>query len=143
MGSNLTLALVFVMALNLLMGLSQLATTDINPEGPNYFNCEGSMLDNFGNCQTNLLNTSQTISQLPTGESSIEPQTNNIFTDTFRSIKKWVTNIPGVNYLFGIITGPYNIIKSLNLPDGFTFTIGAFWYGITLFLIIAFIWGRE
>lgn len=143
MADNLTIGLIFVMSLNLLMGLSQLATADINPDGPNYFNCSGTMIDNFGDCSTNYINTSDTIDQLPTGESSIEPDTNNIFTDTFRSMKKWFTGLPGVNYLYGMLTAPYNVILSLGLPAGFSFMIGAFWYGITLFLIIAFIWGRN
>lgn len=143
MGSNITMGLIFVMALNMLMWLSQLATANINPSGPEYFNCEGSMLDGFGDCETNYLNTSNVMGQLPTAESSVDISTGNIFTDTFRSIKNWVTSLPGVNYIYGMLKAPYEILKAIHLPDAFAFTLGAFWYGITLFLIIAFIWGRD
>jgi len=145
MGSNLTMAFIFVMTLNCLMWLSQLATAEINPLGPEYYNCEGSMLDGFGNCnKTNsFLNTSNIIGELPTAESSVDVTTGNIFTDTFRSIKNWITQTTGLRYVIGMVSAPYTILKATTLPEGFVATMGTLWYAITFFLLIAFIWGRD
>lgn len=145
MGNMITNALIFIMVLNALMFLSQLASADMNPEGVVFYNCEGSMIDGFGNCNQSFsyLNTSDTINQLPTAESSVDVSTGNIFTDTFRSIKNWITQSTGLRYVFGMLKAPYNICKSLNLPEAIATTFGVLWYAITLFLIIAFIWGRD
>ena len=139
---NLTIALVFVITLNVLMFLVQAATLDINPDAPNFFTNEGTMLDRF-DAGGNILDTGSISTQIPQNEVNINPTTGNLFTDTFSSMKKWFGESTGVNYIFSILAAPYNMVKSINLPNAFTFAIGTLWYAITLFLIVAFIWGRD
>ena len=91
----------------------------------------------------NDLNISNIIGELPTAESSVDVTTGNIFTDTFSSIKGWFLDLPGVNMVVGIVKAPYNILKAMNISEEISFALGIFWYSISLFLIIAFFWGRE
>lgn len=141
MTSNVTIALTFVMCLNVLMWLGQVSINDINPDSTQYFNCEGGLMSNYGNCNT--YNMSDSTSLLPTAEGSISATTGNFFTDTFSSIKSWFLKLPGVNMIAGIVSAPYNIMKAIGLPIELCFGLGVFWYAITIFLIIAFFWGRE
>jgi len=144
---NLTIALVFVMSLNVLMFLGQAAVYDLNPAtAPTFWTNEGTLLENFdasGGVGEPVIDTQETINELPAGEGSVSPTTGNLFTDTFSSIKRWVARSTGLAYLFGIVSAPYNILKSMGLPNDFVYAMGTLWYGITLFLVIAFFWGKD
>lgn len=142
MTSNVTIALTFIMCLNVFMWLGQVTVTELNPESPlSYFHCEGSMIDNYGSCESYSL--SEPTDLLPSAEKSVSPTTGNIFTDVFSSIKTWFLDLPGVNMVVGIVKAPYHLLKAMNIPEEISFALGVFWYAITLFLIVAFFWGRE
>lgn len=145
MGTNVTMALIFVMTLNTFMFLSQIATTELNPLGPEFYHCEGSMLESFGNCDNNgsFINDTELLGQLPGSQGTIGPTDNNVFLDMFASVKNWFITLPGINYLYGMVKAPYNILKALNLPVDFVYALGTLWYAISLFLVISFIWGRD
>lgn len=140
---NLTIAATFVMILNILMWLGQVAALDINPEGSVYYTPENEVICQFGDCDSYTLNTSAINQQLPSGEGSISPTTGNIFTDIFSSIKDWLGDKLGLNYIKAILSAPYNILKSMNLPIEFVYAVGTLWYAITSIIVVAFIWGRE
>lgn len=144
--TNLTVALVFVLTLNMLMFLSQATILNINPDAPQFWSNKGTLfetLDKNKGVGDPVLDTDKSTEILPSGESSISPTTGNLFTDIFTSIKSWFAKNTGISYLTSIISAPYNILKAMNLPNSFVFAIGTLWYGITVFLIVAFFWGRE
>jgi len=143
---NLTTALSFVLILNVLMFLVQAAILDLNPDATNFFTNEGTLLSNFdanNNNGTYVLDTEGVADHLPTAEGSVSPTTGNLFTDMFSSMKTWFAETTGLSYLMGIVSAPYNLLKSMNLPNAFVFAIGSLWYALTLFLLIAFFWGRD
>lgn len=140
--ANLTSALVFVLVLNVLMFLSQAAIMDMNPDGSVFYSLNGTILGEFDK-GSNTLDSSAVNDYLPSGESSISPSTGNIFTDTFTSIKSWFAKQTGLIYIYQLIGAPYNMLAVLHLPQAFRFAVGTLWYAITIFLIIAFFWGRD
>ena len=141
---NTTVALTFVMILNVLMWLSQVALIDLNPVGPEFFHCEGSIMEGQSSACSNasdiVLNT-DAASQLPSSQ-NVDVATNP-FTDIFNNILGWLKSLPGISYLVAIVSAPYNIMKSIGLPNELAFGLGFLWYGITLFCVVAFLWGRE
>ena len=143
---NLTTALVFVIALNVLMFLTQASVMAINPDAGTFFTNEGTILDELdANSGTGepVLDTENTYNNLPSSEGDVSPTTGNIFTDGFKSIKNWFADTLGLKYLGQIVSAPYNILKAINLPNAFVFAMGSLWYGISLFLLISFILGRD
>lgn len=144
---NLTINMVFVLTVNVLMFLGQIAVYNLNPESaPNYYSNKGTVLENFDKNRgigEPVLDTDNAINELPSGEGSVSPTTGNFFTDTFSSIGSWFKQKTGLAYLFGIISAPYNMLKSMNLPNPYCYAIGTLWYGLTLFFVIAFFWGRD
>lgn len=147
--SNLTIGLVFVTLLTAFMWLSQVAVLEINPEGEVFYNCEAAtMISSFDKnlCQgERLLDSDEATAQgyLPSGAGAVEPSTGNIFTDTFASIKAWLTGNTKLRYVYGVLSAPANILKSMHIPNEVAFTLGAVWYGLNLFLLVAFLWGRD
>lgn len=146
--SNLTSALTIVLAVNVMLWLGQAAMLDINPDGSTYVSCEGSLIGGFesNNCTGTeySLDETSTLSSLPNVEGqSVPTEENNWFSDMLKSIKNWIFQAPGVSYVTGILSAPFNLLKAMKLPSIFAFAIGAMWYGITLFLIIGFIFGRD
>lgn len=143
--SNLTTALTFVMILNCLMWFGQISMIHLDDNSTVYYNKEGSMLDSFttGVGEDIQIDDSNLESLMPTAEENISPETGNIFTDMFSSIKNWFAETTGLKYLYGILKAPYNILKAMHLPNEVCFGLGMVWYGTTLFLIIAFFWGRD
>lgn len=144
---NLTSALVFVMFVNVLLFLSQYAMIEMNPDGTVFFNCEGSMLKTFdkNKCvgSTYVLDDSDITGELPSSEGAISPTTGNFFTDIVSSIKDWFTSLPGIKYLYAMLSAPANLLKNMGAPDALSFALGALWYGVTFFLVVEFFWGGR
>jgi len=146
---NLTIALVFVLTINIFFFLAQAAILDLNPDAPIFFTNKGTILDQLDvESGTSVLDTDNTLNNLPTGEGSVSPTTGNFFTDMFSSIKNWFVEATGLGYLLSIISAPYNFLKMALSGLGesinpLIFAIGTLWYGVTLFLVIAFFWGRS
>jgi len=145
---NLTTAMVFVLTLNVLMFLTQATILQLNPDaGQNsFFSNQNQILYDYDKNKgvgDPVLDTANTYDNLPSSEQGISPDNNNPFTDVFKSAKNWLSEKTGAKYLGQIVSAPYNMLKAMNLPNAFSFAIGTLWYGVTLFLIIAFIFGRD
>lgn len=146
--SNLTTALIIVLSINAMLFLGQAAALNIAADAPTFYNCQGTIFGQIEQqgCQNTslyLLNDTNPSSVLPSGESSVSPETGNIFTDAFTSIKSFFIDTLGLGYLVAIVSAPSNLLKGLGLPSEFSFAVGALWYLTTLFLVIAFFWGRD
>jgi hypothetical protein len=139
---NLTISATFVTVLNVLMFLGQAAMLDLNPTGTDFYNCNGSIMNEFGSCESYVIDTEGVGGDLPTAEGSISPTTGNLFTDTFSSIKTWIST--KLTFITQILAAPYNLIKAIpGLPEAFVYAMGTLWYIISLIIVVAFLWGRE
>lgn len=139
--------LAIVLSVNALLFLGQVAAIEMNPAGPQFYNCEGSILAGFeaNDCQnsTYVLEDTDPAGQLPSQGGEIEVDSGNIFTDTFSAAINWFTESTGLKYLYSILAAPSNFLKALGLPSEFSFAVGALWYGFTLLTIVAFALGRD
>lgn len=140
---NMTVAATFIFILNIMMWLTQVSALDMNPEGAVFYSPDNEIICQVGDCSSYTLNTSAINQQLPSAEGSISPTTGNLFTDTFSSIKDWLGDKLGLNYARSILSAPYQILQSMGLPLEFVYAIGTLWYGMSLIILVAFIWGRE
>lgn len=135
-------AIMIVLSLNLIMFFVGYGLTDIG--GTNPFNYTDNTLREFntGN-STSFDITSDPASDLPGGgATTISPDTGLSFTDIFTSIKSWLVDSTGLGWVLSILSGPKVILSLLGLPNGAAWAITALWYGVTLFMLVAFIWGR-
>ena len=146
--SNLTMGLVVVLAINVVMFIGQAAILEINPEGPVLYHCNGTILGALeqtgcSNQGSYVLDDTDPANRLPSGEGSVSPTTGNIFTDAFTAAKSWLLDTMGLSYVVSLLGAPMSFLESLGLPSAFSFAVGAMWYGLTLFLIVAFLLGRD
>jgi hypothetical protein len=143
---NMTKALVFIMLVNALFILVQAATLDINPDAAQFYDCTGDayagMDQNACNGGPHTLIIANT-SELPSVTNTVTPGTGDIFTDTYASIKSWFSSTTGFGYYTTLLGGPSRFLTAMNLPSTFVFVLSAFWYAITLIVIIAFIKGGD
>ncbi len=148
---NYTTALTFVLFINLLMMITNVTiyniateeNVDINSR-PNFYNCQGGGNNLFMDCaQSQIVNNSNIPGLFPGSAETTSPTTGNIFTDVFTSIKNWMLQTPGLNYVYVVVSSPASIIGALNLPSPIGELLGGFWYALTIFLIIAFLWWRD
>ena len=149
--NTLTYAFLVVMSINVMLFIGQAAMLDINPDGPQLYHCEGNLLGAFEatGCTTPgsyYLNNTDPTASLPSGETSVSPETGNIFTDAFTGIKSWFLKSTGLSYVGNILNAPYNVLSAI-LPgpetQPFVFAIGSGWYALTFFLLVAFLFGRD
>lgn len=142
---NATIAMVFVVVLNMLMWLSQVAVINLNPSGEVFYHCDDSLIESVGgNCTTynsSVLNSDAT-DLLPSGQ-SVQVATSNPFTDIFNNILGWFKNTWGIKYLYQIVSAPSAILSGIGLPSEVAFALGALWYSISIFVVLAFLWGRD
>lgn len=142
-------ALAVVLAVNLMLWLGQVAVLELNPVGPVFYNCNESIIAQFGQngCNTYVLNDTNPTAQLPTTGSTIQVDNTggggNFFTDTFSAGLNWITQSTGLGYLYNILAAPSNFLKAIGLPPQFSFGISFLWYGFTLFLIVSWLFGRD
>lgn len=145
--SNLTRALLIVMSINVLFFLAQGTILNINSTGTQFYNCEGTILSEFeiNRCEGEFfLLDSDIATSLPQSESAVSPEEGNVFTDIYNTAKGWVTSTTtGVGYLIAIFSAPASFLAAIGLPDLFVFGISALWGGLTFFLFIAWLFGRE
>lgn len=137
-------ALMLVLGLNLMMFLVGGALEELGGSAANPFNYEDNALSKFntGNATVYGLNTSVS-AQLPGGEGkTVSPDTGLSFTDIFTSVKSWFIDSFGLGYVLNILEGPKILLSLMGMPLGAAWALTALWYGITLFMIISFIWGR-
>lgn len=144
---NLTIALIFVITLNAIMFLTQASCIALNPDNCTiFYTNEGQLLNQFDKNKgvgEAVLDTENTYNNLPSIEGDVSPDTGNFFTDIFSSIKKWFADTMHLGYLSSIVSAPYNLLKSAGLPNDFCFAIGTLWYGVSFFVVVAFIFGRD
>lgn len=140
--SNLTTALIIILCIDAVLFLGQLAIADINPDGPSFLNYEDSFISGF-DAGNYTLDQENIANKLPTGEASVSAETGNIFTDLFSSARSWFLDTTGLGYVLNILGGPVTYLGYLGTPPGFTYAVAFIWYGLTLFLIVGFIFGRN
>lgn len=147
--ANITNALLIVLSINALLWLGQLSAIQINPEADLFYNASDSIICDFetNNCadlynpQTPDSNPEQV---LPTIEEDITgTDTTSDFTDIFKGIKSFFTDTLGLKYVGAIYSAPSTFLKSIGLPPAVSGMLGLIWYGITILIVGAFLFGRD
>jgi hypothetical protein len=141
---NLTIATIFVVSLNVLMWLCQTAMLDMNPAGPTMYNIEGSVIGETVAGQNNgTVVQDDVLDDLPSSAGTVQTGESGFFTDIFNNILGWMKTAPGIKYVYGVVSAPYNVLKALGLPAEFVVGIGTLWYLVSLLVLVAFLWGRD
>lgn len=146
--SALTNALTVVLAINLMLFLGQISVNNLAEEAgltnQTIYNPQGSPLNRFYSEGYVLNETSNFLPEGQTGGTSVSPEERTgFFTDIFSTMTKWIQDKLGINYIIGVLRAPYNFLTALHLPKEFVWGIGSLWYGLTLFLIISWLLGRD
>jgi len=146
---NLTIATIFIVTLNLLMWFSGMAMVNVNPTGTFCYSGAGTIIDQAITNSGNLsVLDNDIINQLPTSSNAVVSagSTSIQFTDIFNNVLSWFKSAPGIKYIYGVISAPYNILKCLGLGPAynvFIVGIGTLWYLVSFLVLIAFMWGRD
>lgn len=149
MDDYLPTALVIVLSVNLLLFLGQASiihiATEAGETGGSFYEEGGSLLCRFDKnaCAgtTYDLSDDDPAGYLPSSE-AIEADDGGLFTDMFASIKRFFTDTLGLGYLTDLLSAPKVFLSVIGLPNEVAWALGALWYGFTLFVIVAFFWGR-
>jgi len=135
------MALLIILAIDVVFFLGQESLHNINPDGTQFSTAH--LINSYGNNYT--INPDDVSLELPDVEGSINVETGNIFTDSFTAIKTWFSDTTGLTYLKNFVGAPVTFLNAI-LPDEnykmFIFAIAGLWYGLTLFVIVAFAIGR-
>lgn len=135
-------ALIVVIAIDMFIFLGQTAMSEIASMDPTYdgntfYHGNSTWIGNSGS--DNRVDTSAI--SLPE-QSPVEASDGSVsYTDSISVSKSWF--ISAGDYFVRVTGGPVNYVQALNLPAVFSFAIGAFWYTLSMFLVVAFIMGRE
>lgn len=144
---NLTNALIVVMCINVALFLGQISMDNINSsQTHSLYACKGSLLEEFDNnkCAGNysLANETKITDNLPSVPQSLPATIGQFFVDVFTAVSNFITETLGLKYVIAIFSAPYHIMSAF-LPQEFAFAIGALWYVVTGFLVVAWLKGGE
>lgn len=143
---NATVAVIFVVLLNVLMFIAQASANHLNPDAPQtFYNQHGSLLEgiNTGTQANPAMNTTVMETGLPSAKGAVNPTLGVLFTDVFNSIKDFFLNTLGIKYFVYIVRAPFDLLASTGMPIEISFALGGLWYLISFFVIISFLWGRD
>jgi hypothetical protein len=143
---TITKALIFVLALDLILFLGQISVNYVaagmGRPPPFIYNSTGDLISNTGTGY--VVNTSGIENRIFESQPTTDTNTGNFFTDTVKDIKNWfVNNIPGLNYLISIVAAPASYLAVIGAPIEVSFAIGGLWFVLTVFLIVMVITGRN
>lgn len=142
-GGNMEILTLFVVALNVLMWLSQVAMLDMNPSGPTMYNAEGTIIGETIKDQGNRsVLEDDVLGDLPSSAGTVQTSESGFFTDIFNNILGWMKSAPGIRHIYGVVSAPYNVLTALGLPREAVVGIGSLWYLVSLTVVLAFLWGR-
>lgn len=128
--SNLTTALIVILCINAMMFLGQTAVNELGNNTVFYD-------ENTGTC----IKTNPTDS-LPATGNSIDPDTGLGYTDDFSAGSSFLNSDKG-SCTASIITAPANFLKYAGLPTAFSWAVMVLWYGLTVFLFVSWLLGRD
>jgi len=135
-------ALIIVLAIDLFLFFGQTASMEIanaDPfyDGDTFLHGNSTWMSSFGS--GNVVDT--TGLNLPEQNSITAGDESLTYTDQISVTTSWIKTAG--QYLHRIIGAPVYYVQVLKLPPAFSFGVGAFWYGLSFFLVVAFILGRE
>jgi len=143
--------LLIVLCIDAFLFLGMTAVNNLNPDN-DLNNALNSHLINKFNINTQggyeLQSANATIMEqyFPGAQEGIAGTDTQAFPDIFNSIRSWIFQVTGLNYILQVVGAPYYFLKAI-LPgieyEVIVYTIGALWYAFSLFAIIAWALGRE
>lgn len=147
---NLTNALIFVMAVNVMLFFGQLAMINVNPGASQFYKCTESeimkSMDKNGCLGSNYtFDKDQIKNDIPTASSNEDSSGQNFFTDIFNTLGGWIKATgQGLKFLLDIVGAPI-IFLNIMLPDlpELAFGLAILWYALTIFLIISWLIGGR
>lgn len=138
-----TMFVLFILFVNLFFFLGQTSIDKIDVDNSSrFFNYEGSWLQerDTGNYSLNQ----DLAGVLPESQSSVDVTDGNLFTDTWRTIKTWLTKaIPGFDFLSRVVNGPISFLQAANVPPEISFALGWFWNLLSIFVFVSWIRGGS
>lgn len=141
--------LIFVLAVDIILFMGQIATQEIASQiglefNMSYMNYESSNIAQMDSGDYTLDTSNLDTRILGTLATGVNVDTGTIFTDPIATMNNWlVSNIPGVKYALMLVAAPYNFVRALGVPDWFSFSIGGMWMALTILLIVLLIVGRN
>jgi len=134
--------LIIMLTIQAMLMLGQASVLELNPAASIFYDGDGTMLESFdeGNY---TLTTADPLADLPGGSDGVGETDGNIFTDIFQTVKNWVLDTTGAQYVLDLLSAPTTLLNTIGLPAIFAFALGAIWYGTMLFYIISWIFGRT
>lgn len=139
---GLALMLAIMISINIGLGLYDYGITSYNPAYEGSIDFSGTpagvltdgALNGSVNFDVNLA--------IPESSDSVDPDTGNIFTDTFKSISNWVREADSkLGIIFSVLNQPRGFLKDIGVPAVFYNSFGILWYLILTLLIVQFIKG--
>ena len=143
----LNVAMVFIWVVNILIFMTQAAMIDIGPESTTtFYNCSNTILKNYvagANCQeVTIPNTEGFKEELPVSVKEVDKGGLFGFLDSIATARNWITE--KIDYIIAIASGPYVILNSIpGLPKAFVGIVDLLWYGLSVFLLINWILGKD
>lgn len=140
---SLLLMLTIMLSVNIGLGLFDYAVSAYNPlydSGVNYNNTPVSTLFTGGNISGNLV--TDTSLAVPSSSDSVDPDTGNIFTDTWKSVSNFFSSLDAKLGIIGsIIDQPRGFLLDVGVPAIFANAFGLLWYLMAVVLLVSFIKG--
>lgn len=134
--------LVVMLSINIILALAQGAMTSVNENATSFIQINSTPAATFTNGGLDGgLSANKDDIDIATAD-SIDEDTGNIFTDTFKSVKNWFNKLDErFGFLTGILKQPYGFLKDIGVPIGIATGFGVIWYGLVAMLMINFFKG--
>jgi len=136
--TTMVVAITLMLSINIGLVFLQEGITEVNPAFTNFIDKDNTPYSQY------LVNgelTNETY--LPTDEAVENSETGNIITDTYRSMKSWVSSkLAPLKFVGNAFKQPYGFIKDIGIKQEIAVAFGVLWYAIMLIVFVSWLMGR-
>jgi len=133
--------LLIVLVLDVFLFLMSQGMIQINPDSTIY-GYDGTILEQLDAGDYNIKDTNP-LGDLPTGEAVETSDSEFSLINIFSTTLGWFSEKIGLTYILNILNGVGVITNIMGLPSAVKLAVSGLWYGLTLFLLLSWLLGKE
>jgi len=131
---------VIMFAINVGLGMFDASVASYNPEYEGMINFNNTVAARYttgGSLDSGFLADDEV---LPESSDSVDPDTGNVFTDTFRSVRNWLNKKDSEEGLLkSLVSQPGGFMRDIGVPPMYATSFSIIWNAILIFLLVAYV----
>lgn len=144
MNSDMTKYVFVIVIIDVIFFLMQFGMNavalDINDSNVTFYNYNTSLLSKYDATGNYDLQTDIS-AEIPSGTNTVDTDTNNFFTDTWKTLRGWALDVPGVGLVYNVINAVPRMLAFSGMDKEIVFAFAVLWHTLGIIILITWLKG--